>query len=111
MSKNRQYLFLNPTELHHLDNEWGSASFVLNGPQECPNVVHAEGLRPAPVTPSLNADVQQLQDGSGQDMHTKTETKDTRHQRLAIVALVYPEQNTNKQQDSLFTRFWWGKVA
>lgn len=51
------YLFLDAVELHHLDDKRGGAPFVLDGPQQRPHVVHAEGLRPAPVPPSLDADV------------------------------------------------------
>lgn len=51
------YLFLDTVELHHLDDKRGGATFVLDGPQQRPHIVHAEGLRPAPVPPSLDADV------------------------------------------------------
>lgn len=38
------YLFLDAVELQHLNDERSCASFVLNGPQQGPHVVHAEGL-------------------------------------------------------------------
>lgn len=86
----RPYLLLDAVELHHLDDERGGAAFVLDGPQQSPHVVHAEGLRPAPVAPALNADVQQLQGGERRRVlgggnktnGKKKNTEDTRHQRL-----------------------------
>lgn len=55
------YLLLYPAELPHLDDERGSSALVLNGSDESPSLVHAEGLRPAPIAPTLNTDVQQLE--------------------------------------------------
>lgn len=104
------YLFLDTVELHHLDDEWCSAPFVLNGPQQSPYVVHAEGLWPAPVPPSLDADVQQLQDGTEQDTHIQTPNRDRRHQtsEVRFIALyLSPSKKASKQQASLFRRFWW----
>lgn len=56
----KKYLLLDAIEPQHLDDEGGGASFVLNGPEQRPDVVHAERLGPAPVPPALDADVQQL---------------------------------------------------
>lgn len=38
------YLFLDTVELHHLDDKRGGATFILDGPQQRPHIVHAEGL-------------------------------------------------------------------
>lgn len=71
------HLFLDPIELYHFDDEGSRAALVLNGPQQGPYVVHTEGLWPAPVPPSLDADVQQLQDTHMQDRQ-KQNTADIR---------------------------------
>lgn len=94
------YLLLHAVELRHLDDERGGAAFVLDGPQQGPHVVHAEGLRPAPVAPALDADVQQLQGevvggrraggGRGGTRQTAKNTEDTRHQRFVLSASIYP---------------------
>lgn len=96
------YLLLDAVELRHLDDERGGAAFVLDGPQQSPHVVHAEGLRPAPIAPALNADVQQLHggaeeegggEGGGQGRETRQtvkNTEDTRHQRFVLSASIYP---------------------
>lgn len=98
----RLYLLLHAVELRHLDDERGGAAFVLDGPQQGPHVVHAEGLRPAPVAPALDADVQQLQGevvggrrggrgrGRGGTRQTAKNTEDTRHQRFVLSASIYP---------------------
>lgn len=57
-----KYLLLDAAELQHLDDERSRAAFVLDGPEQRSHVVHAEGLRPAPVPPALDADVEQLRD-------------------------------------------------
>lgn len=102
ITKKWQYLFLDTIELYDLDDERGGASFVLNGPKQSPYVVHAEGLWPAPVPPSFDADVQQLEDSTEQNIHTKTETEVSRHQRLAFLPFIYPDQKASKQQDSVW---------
>lgn len=43
-NKQKLYLFLDAVELQHLNDERSGASFVLDGPQQRPHVVHAEGL-------------------------------------------------------------------
>lgn len=62
--KDWRYLFLDAAELRDLDDERGGASLVLNGSKQSSYIVHTEGLWPAPVPPSLDADVQQLQDST-----------------------------------------------
>lgn len=71
ITKKWQYLFLDTIELYDLDDERGGASFVLNGPKQSPYVVHAEGLWPAPVPPSFDADVQQLEDSAESRTYTQ----------------------------------------
>lgn len=71
----RLYLFLDTVELQHLYDERSCASFVLDGPQQGPHVVHAEGLGPAPVPPALDADVEQLERGPERETQTHQRQK------------------------------------
>lgn len=101
------YLFLDAVELQHLYDERSCASFVVDGPQQGAHVVHAEGLRPAPVPPAFDADVEQLERRPERETNTNTaKTEDTRHERLGCSPCIYPQAKASKQQETLFGIFW-----
>lgn len=79
-NESKEYLLLDAIELQHLDDEGGGASFVLNGPEQRSDVIHAERLGPAPVPPALDADVQQLK-----NKEKEKETKATRKHTLVFL--------------------------
>lgn len=83
-NKQKLYLFLDAVELQHLNDERSGASFVLDGPQQRPHVVHAEGLWPAPVPPALDADVEQLERRPERETQRQTGQRQKRQQTWEV---------------------------